>query len=906
MSEHDLHSPLPFGTSRDGSDIQPRPWLDSSKVRKITPRAPPPIRSSVQAWPGAESAPSASLSTSAPPGRQHDGRLHTNSRPSQTAWPSRLDPSSAGVHGARRGTPSAIGAAITKPVSSPSGGVRERGDVRARHPNPSPTQDHFAPGSLSPLPDARPSPSGTSRASAYSRPSREYWEEEYYQASPTTPSHPARSHPLRRSSSFTGTAPASRQPTRSVSGAPDHPLPGSLPSRRNSNAPPPGARRGYSSYYSQYSYVAPIPEESFEMQRSHGSYASSRVIPLSWGSVPSDHTPSPQFRLTGEKHPGAGGKSEGGQGRGGWEGTGFQDTLSAAFIDIHLDDAPLAHTPSSDSSSVSAEAESVRGPLGRVSPEEAQPTGWPGGAGTAVVGSDDAKVWDHDEPSLPLRTYQSAESMIRTPLVSSISNEALMAPVQSHSAVRVLNITKPAPVYHGSQKGVLSSASSQSQAVSPLEAFFPGHAVPVQSPTHFRRASDPDVESRNSLTSLPELIRRATRLATVLDVRRPKSSLQPLSFPDEGDAKHRGNPAGNRPGSISEILAYFPSPRGSSRPQGTGTPSPLTLSPHVQGSLKQARRRRRCCGLPAWVFIVFLASAMLLVTAAVVLPVVFIVLPRQRQAGATTAAGGCPTDFQCLNGGLNVADVGRCRCICLSGFSGDTCATLEPTDCATVSIPNNGGADLSGVTIGTAIPRLLGQASSAFGISLNPGKVVALFSSLSLSCTSENALVTFNGVALPASSAVSAPAPTRIAPRAAALVISAVASGETGSFLVAALATDAGSTVVPAASTLTVTGLGIPLATATATATATTTATATNPTATFTVTGQVLDLARVSVLFVLQQTTLDKAVAAQQSLQRFFDNPRAVGNVNLGNGMGVDLERGTFLFVNGTMVGGRM
>lgn len=50
--------------------------------------------------------------------------------------------------------------------------------------------------------------------------------------------------------------------------------------------PPPSARRGPSSYYSVQSFVSPIPEESSRTQTSRSSYASSGAIPANWGNMP--------------------------------------------------------------------------------------------------------------------------------------------------------------------------------------------------------------------------------------------------------------------------------------------------------------------------------------------------------------------------------------------------------------------------------------------------------------------------------------------------------------------------------------------------------------------------------------------------------------------------------------------
>lgn len=60
-------------------------------------------------------------------------------------------------------------------------------------------------------------------------------------------------------------------------------------------------------------------------------------------------------------------------------------------------------------------------------------------------------------------------------------------------------------------------------------------------------------------------------------------------------------------------------------------------------------------------------------------------------------------------------------------------------------------------------------------------------------------------------------------------------------------------------------------------------------------TEEVLDFARVAVLFVLQQEQIDAAVSAQSALQRFFSGAgqgftnQAASNVSLGGGNSVDL-----------------
>lgn len=96
----------------------------------------------------------------------------------------------------------------------------------------------------------------------------------------------------------------SRSSTLSSLGTiPDFPLPGQMPApppppRRSAIlGPPPSSRRGASSFYSNASLVSPIPEESpGTHSRSHTSFASSAAIPDNWGTVSPGL--SPQYSST--------------------------------------------------------------------------------------------------------------------------------------------------------------------------------------------------------------------------------------------------------------------------------------------------------------------------------------------------------------------------------------------------------------------------------------------------------------------------------------------------------------------------------------------------------------------------------------------------------------------------------
>jgi hypothetical protein len=82
-----------------------------------------------------------------------------------------------------------------------------------------------------------------------------------------------------------------------------------------------------------------------------------------------------------------------------------------------------------------------------------------------------------------------------------------------------------------------------------------------------------------------------------------------------------------------------------------------------------------------------------------------------------------------------------------------------------------------------------------------------------------------------------------------------------------------------------------------------------NPTGVFVVTEEVLDFARVTVLFILQENALDSAITAQSNLQKFFSQQSfenlAALNVSMGSGGSVNLVEFRVVLGNGTVVGGR-
>jgi hypothetical protein len=341
-----------------------------------------------------------------------------------------------------------------------------------------------------------------------------------------------------------------------------------------------------------------------------------------------------------------------------------------------------------------------------------------------------------------------------------------------------------------------------------------------------------------------------------------------------------------------------------------------------------------------------------LVAAAVVIPIEFFVL--RKNHGSKDAQGSlqqCQAQLICLNGGTNVMNNGVCSCICTNGFMGTDCSVAGADGCTTTALA--GDTNISNVTLGDAIPRLIEQAQTNFSIPLSPTIILAKLNTGNLSCPAENALVTFDGLSSRQGDAgAEVTAPTDAANGSlvedsllkdvdgVAYVVKTVTESTTATahsrqstmppvntlerrhgFTTVITAVAPTSISLVFSDTLTI---AVPTLPTVSTPTITRTVTApsadtTAPTATaqnFTVTEEVLDFARVAVLFILQEDTLDNAESAQTSLQRLFtsasqakvDSSKAITvdqarNVTLGNRNSVDLVNQR-VDTGGNLVGG--
>ncbi|KAI0201722.1 hypothetical protein F4808DRAFT_450072 [Astrocystis sublimbata] len=722
----------------------------------------------------------------------------------------------------------------------------------------------------------------------------------------------------------------------SVGSIPDFPLPvavPNIPSRRSVNlGPPPSSRRGASSFYSTASFVSPIPEESPRI-RSYTSYASSAAIPESFESI----SPSSQIDLY------------------------YDDTIAeeSVFSD-DADDSRLVRSASigkrgkpslittkmSDKSSFSDRSSAKSQ---RPSPNPVQNSPFAGGTGY-LGGS----------------SSSSSQATYQTPGDRSFASDPMPNMYENVGAVDPSTLPGMDPRFRSSRLS--------------------GVRRPLRLDIDAVRAA----EARGSLTSLPDLIRRATRLATMMDRgKRPASRFNELDFPEDiygRDAeKNELAELDRHQSGLSDMLAAFPPPasRRSVRQSLVSWPLSRRASPpnmpeydnrsEDSSAAEKSEKRRRCCGLPLWGFLLLLFIIVGIVVAAIVVPVELLVI---RKDNAQPAQQDCMKQLPCANGGTSVVSQGECSCICSNGFVGKTCTIPASQGCTTTTLETEDATKITNVTIGQAIPRLVLEAQTNFSIPLSSTSILAKFSSAELTCIAENALVTFNGESLrmtddqgklfnlggdgslaqaqlaggfsygditltllpgiDATITLQPPAGTGLVFITTLTIDEPEFTAKPGyptlSTTVDPPSTDTSSTATtpsttpstppttstplsststnrPTTSATTSTSSTKTVSRSTRTRPSTTTPTA-QPTGTFTVDDVAIDFARVAVLFVLQEKSVDQASAAQGFLQDFFNSANnetkasEARNITIGDGSSVDLVD-LFIDVGGGRIGGR-
>lgn len=711
---------------------------------------------------------------------------------------------------------------------------------------------------------------------------------------------------------------------------PEFPLPAvpsspSPPMRRGANlGPPPSARKGASMYYSQNSYVSPIPEE---MPEGHSSYASDQVVPSSWGDGP------PSYYMGDDNEDSSGIKAP---------------AMSASRQDPNLptdaQDSAGYRNPSRRSKGSSKEvfgshmlgyqepySPAGLSPISAVNSETSNSRLWPTG-GVSDSGSPvDDQVNHPQNVDGPRPKYLAPPSGV-SPVSPNPTSPAFNTPFSPVSQSQTPAGSKGKHAFGTPE--TRDPFNTQATA-SPLTSTSPstGEREPKR-PPGLNLTPPKTSEVRSSQSSLPELIRRATRLASNLDRIRATSRVGPW----DGFRGNEKSARGDDSHSISDILAAFPSPSSSTptvERQSQRRTSPVGKSSlsNVHGRTYQPRtradpekrQRRRCCGMPLWVFALLCLVLLLLITAAVIIPVTLIVLPKQRGDKAPTLTS-CIQDFPCGNGGTNLLIRKNCRCVCSNGFTGSSCNATAPTGCITADFKaEQSGVIYRNATLGSGIPRLLFQAFSNFSIPLETSSLLSLFSSMNLSCADENQLVTFNDQSrrrsLPLQFAIpellnpdvrpergpSGLSPHTTTPPPRLMPTLLPRDDDSPSPLELAFFSDDSDTTVVTSNDIILAG---PTSAVVPSPSSTTTSSQIfiSASATPRVPQQAFDFARVAVLFILQEGTLNDAVVARDRLSEALKNAQMYNStpVNAGQSIEVDFGKLTFSFGNGSTFGGRI
>ncbi|KAL8699654.1 MAG: hypothetical protein Q9201_005883 [Fulgogasparrea decipioides] len=481
---------------------------------------------------------------------------------------------------------------------------------------------------------------------------------------------------------------------------------------RRNLGPPPSARKGGANFYPQNAFVAPIPEEQSE---THSSFASSHVVASSWGDGPPEYYMG--SGISEEDEDSVRSPSSTTDGRDSRAGDHDESTNLVRTVSIGKPGKPALKTVKDHEGATDEH------------PRTGQGVQFGPGAGLPTF------LAPSSNGSSPAATPGEKEIEAGHSLSGTASPTS---PFDPRVAKILGNLEKGGALSTGSTTPMTSTAPSMSEKGG-------------RRPARLKLDAVKDSAPRGSATSLPELIRRATRLASNLDRGRTASSIGMLEMMEKEKTRHP-----SRTGSISDMLAAFPSPSLATPSGGRGSPrfpssrsrsrlnQDYTATPD-QSEYGRQYRGRRCCGLPIWAFILLCIILLLLIAAAIIIPITLIVLPRQDSHSGAGTVADCRKSFPCANRGTSVLEAQSCRCVCSNGFTGASCNTPPDSGCTTSSIEADDKITYKNATVGTSISRLLTAADSNYSIPLDPSIILSLFSSQNLTCTSENALVTFNG-----------------------------------------------------------------------------------------------------------------------------------------------------------------
>ena len=346
----------------------------------------------------------------------------------------------------------------------------------------------------------------------------------------------------------------------------------------------------------------------------------------------------------------------------------------------------------------------------------------------------------------PSRTFSPIRSPIRMPFEQGSRPRSVDEESQEEEIAPPELIDPPS----GKAPMLTPSSSKSAQSTNPLLGLGitkPGMSskVPVtKRPPRLDINAVRDMEARGSTTSLTDLIKRATRLASNLDRGKTASRLGMLDA--FGSKEKLGTFApGNRDSTVSDMLSSFPAPGAGNTPR-RDTMWPLgekgELSEH-EGQGNNVKKKRKCCGMSLTVAIVVLIVLVLIIAAAALIPILLVLVPKQHQNTGPNLSQ-CVTSNPCLNAGTSIVANNNCQCVCSNGFTGPRCGLAGgATNCSTTTV-TDGSNTYHDATMGTSITPLFSDAQNRFDIPLNASVILSLFAAEELSCSVENTLVNFN------------------------------------------------------------------------------------------------------------------------------------------------------------------
>ncbi|KAG5938868.1 hypothetical protein E4U59_003540 [Claviceps monticola] len=507
---------------------------------------------------------------------------------------------------------------------------------------------------------------------------------------------------------------SARQTTSTVGTIPDVQVPAPAsegisaanPRKNAALGPPPSSRRGASTFYSSTSFVPPIAEE---ISRTNLHGPSAAMPDQSRSEPPRTHSPM-------------------------YEEAFYEESLTEKSRESNLDDY------GDESQLVRSASLGKKGKPALINTK-------PSGQGAVNAGEETASsLQTTTENDLYLTQGTSSSETIpasrnlprshkQTTHGESISSDAIL---KAFAAASSSDVKESIP---------LADAPRQPRRLSAMRR-------PPRLDMDAVRAA----EARGSLTSLPDLILRATRLASMIDKgKRPASRLDALDAwtSSEKDERYKSG--------FSDMLAAFPPPvhtprnnvasrlswlRGGGWPGAKGQYGPShSRTPSDQ---MVSKPKRRCCGLPIWAFILLVILALCIIAAAVVLPLEFFVFKNLGSSDDNNtpqpSLSQCQLTLPCLNGGRSLLAQNKCSCICTNGFTGPTCGDGGSTGCAmTDLVSTDGQSHIQNVTLGRAIPRLIAGANQNYSVPLFGTTILARFNAGNLSCIAQNSLVTFDG-----------------------------------------------------------------------------------------------------------------------------------------------------------------